>query len=51
MQTHENVEIPRFLDADFVVQYSGRNVPSVGKQGGLWSHGMEIKVFSAYCAI
>ena len=34
MQTHENVEVPQFLSADFVVQYSGRNVPSVGLMCG-----------------
>lgn len=28
MQTHENVEIPRFLGADFAKTYTGRSLPS-----------------------
>lgn len=34
MQTHENVEIPRFLGADFVKTYTGRSLPSCGLMAG-----------------
>jgi SOS-response transcriptional repressor LexA len=34
MQTHENVEIPRFLGADFAKTYTGRSLPSCGLMAG-----------------
>lgn len=34
MQTHENVEIPCFLDADFAKTYTGRSLPSCGLMAG-----------------
>lgn len=34
MQTHENVEIPRFLGADFAKTYTGRSLPSCGLMVG-----------------
>ena len=34
MQTHENVEIPCFLDADFAKTYTGQSVPSYGLMAG-----------------
>lgn len=34
MQTHENVEIPRFLGADFAMKYTGRTLPSLGLMFG-----------------
>lgn len=34
MQTHENVEIPRFLGADFAKTYTGKPLPSCGLMTG-----------------
>ena len=34
MQMHENVEIPRFLGADFAKTYTGRSLPSCGLMVG-----------------